>query len=270
MFQPYRYEKASLAPQPLSSDFGWRQILSVSFPSIRLPAGFWQAVPVSLIMLGSGLISTQIAIPFLAVSLETKSLVEPISAGGLNVSPPGDVLGGNVSLPMGEFEELSRIEISLPEVEISEEPPPEFFYLTIPSLGIKEAKIETNSTSMKPDTALGHYRGTALPGSIGQNRNNTFIYGHSALPQYFSPTNYKTIFSTLPKLEMGEEFSLTYKGEAFRFRIEAKQVLKPEDVNPLNPVPWLAPSSSYATLMTCVPPGGLLNRLLIVGKLVGE
>ncbi len=278
MFQPYRYEKECLKPGARRSE----SKKAASTPSSHLyrsvlPVGkLLQALPVSMIMIGSGLISTQIAIPLINVTLETKSLVEPISAGGLNVTPPGDVLGGNVSLPMGEFEELAQIDLETPVFEaIAEDtkeqaPPPPFFYLDIPKLGIEGAKVETNSTSMRPDTSLGHYKGTGLPGGTGRNRNNSFVYGHSALPQYFSPTNYKTIFTTLPDLELGDEFTITYNEEVFHYKVEAKQVLKPEDVNPLNPVPWLASQQSYATLMTCVPPGGISSRLLVVGKLISD
>lgn len=232
-----------------------------------------QAIPISLIMVGSGLISSQIVIPFLEIRLETKSLVEPITAGGLNSQPPGEVLGGDVSTRMGEFFELSEIKLEPPppppeEPEVA--PPPPFFYLSIPKLGIEKAKVESNSTSMKPDTALGHYLGTGLPGSKGRDRNNAFIYGHSALPQYFSPTNYKTIFAVLPKLEVGDDFWVYYNEKTLKYQIEAKQVLKPKDVNPLNPVSWLSPGESYTTLMTCVPPGGVSERLLIVGKLTKD
>jgi len=279
MFTPYRYEKAPLRPRsarlsPASKSISSEpEVITLHLPrSAIFSSRLLQAIPVSLIMIGSGLISSQIVIPFLEIRLETKSLVEPITAGGLNLLPSGEVLGGDVSTPMGEFAELSEIKIETPPAPVEEpqEPPPPFFYLSIPKLRIERAKVETNSTSMKPDTALGHYLGTALPGSKGRDRNNTFIYGHSALPQYFSPTNYKTIFAVLPKLEIGDDFTVYYNEKVFKYTIEAKQVLKPKDVNPLNPVTWLSPGESYTTLMTCVPPGGVSERLLIVGKLTKD
>lgn len=276
MFTPYRYEKAPLRPLRKRPS-----VVADSEPAtvtLHLPrptffsSRLLQAIPISLIMIGSGLISSQIVIPFLEIRLETKSLVEPITAGGLNSQPPGEVMGGDVSTGMGEFSELSELKLETPPPppEEPEVPPPPFFNLTIPKLGIEKARVETNSTSMKPDTALGHYLGTGLPGGKGRDRNNAFIYGHSALPQYFSPTNYKTIFATLPKLEIGDDFTVYFNDKVFKYLIEAKQVLKPKDVNPLNPVPWLSAGESYATLMTCVPPGGVSERLLIVGKLTKD
>ncbi|MDP2874288.1 MAG: sortase [bacterium] len=277
MFTPYRYEKAPLRPLRKRQVVATESAPATVTLHLPRPAFFssrlLQAIPISLIMVGSGLISSQIVIPFLEIRLETKSLVEPITAGGLNLQQPGEVLGGNVSTGMGEFAELSEIKLETPPPtpEEPQAPPPPFFYLSIPKLGIEKAKVETNSTSMKPDTALGHYLGTGLPGGTGLNRNNVFIYGHSALPRYFDPINYKTIFATLEdKLEIGDDFLLYYNDKIFKYTIKARQVLKPKDVNPLNPVPWLSPGVSYATLMTCVPSGGVSERLLIVGELTKD
>jgi LPXTG-site transpeptidase (sortase) family protein len=138
------------------------------------------------------------------------------------------------------------------------------FYLSIPSLGINLAQVEANSLSPNPDFRLGHYRGSSLPGSLG----TAFIYGHSALPWFFSPTNYKTIFSTLPGLSEGDKFTITYNDLSYDYSVMATKILLPEEVDPLHDYGADYNCSSSAVLMTCYPPGLSTKRLLIVGKLI--
>ncbi len=153
-----------------------------------------------------------------------------------------------------EFNELH------PETPVeSEKEIPEYFYLTIPKLNIKDALVEVNARSLDPKDALGHYPGSGLPGETG----NSFIYGHSVLPWFFNPKNYKTIFSTLEKLETGDKFHIKINDENLTYTVTGKETLYPKDVNPLEEIRPKFLNESTVTLMTCVPPGTRLKRLLV-------
>jgi len=141
---------------------------------------------------------------------------------------------------------------------------PEEFYLSIPKLRIENAVVHTNSTDLNPENFLGHYDGSALPGEVG----NAFIYGHSVLPMFYNPKNYKSIFSTLGTLEEGDEFYLRYNNRELKYAVEYGVVLVPEEVYPTADVTPKYMNESTVTLMTCVPPGTKSKRLLVVGKLV--
>jgi len=141
---------------------------------------------------------------------------------------------------------------------------PESFYLSIPKLKIEDAVVHTNSPDLNPSSALGHYPGTALPGENG----NAFIYGHSVLPWFFNPKNYKTIFSTLNRLEPGDEFYITYNNRTYTYAVETTKEVQPNQVDPLAEVKPKFLNESTVVLMTCSPPGTKLRRLLVSGVLI--
>lgn len=141
---------------------------------------------------------------------------------------------------------------------------PEYYYISIPKLKIENAKVESFPQDLNPDAALGHYSGSSYPGQPG----NAFIYGHSVLPAFFNPKNYKTIFSTLHRLNVGDEFSISYNNNVYKYRVESKQDLKPEQVDPLKEFKPGYLNESTVTLMTCSPAGTKLKRLLINAVLV--
>lgn len=131
------------------------------------------------------------------------------------------------------------------------------FFLSVPKLGVDQARVKVDTNDI--DDALGLFPGTALPGEEG----NAFISGHSVLPQFFNPEDYKKIFSTLPQLEEGDEVLVNIAGVEYRFLVETKKVVAPDDVSVLSP----PGSGKYLTLMTCVPPGTGLKRLVVICRL---
>ncbi|MBI2414300.1 sortase [candidate division WWE3 bacterium] len=141
---------------------------------------------------------------------------------------------------------------------------PEFYYLTIPKLGISKARVESKPANLDPDKALGHYVGSAFPGEVG----NAFIYGHSVLPAFYNPKNYKSIFSTLSSLDVGDKFTIDYNNKTYTYSVEGKKTLKPEQVDPLATFKPGYLSESTVTLMTCSPAGTKLKRLLVYASLV--
>lgn len=130
-----------------------------------------------------------------------------------------------------------------------------YYTISIPKLGIKDATTAIGGEDLSE--SLIHYPGTALPGK----RGNAVIFGHSSLPILFSPTNYDTIFSTLPTLSPGDEIIVSYDGITYRYIIENMFEVLPTDLEVLAQ----NTSDSFISLITCVPPGHPLRpRRLIV------
>lgn len=132
------------------------------------------------------------------------------------------------------------------------------YSLSIPKLRINNAVVRDDHTDLKE--SLIHYPGTAQPGDLG----NGVIFGHSVLPQFFSPNNYLTIFSTLHTLDVGDDITIRSGPATYTYRITQMYVTTPEDLNPL--------AQSYGTrnltLITCTPPGTYLKRLIIKAELI--
>ncbi len=67
----------------------------------------------------------------------------------------------------------------------------EEFMLSVPSINLDKVKVIVDSNNFEQNLAL--MPGTALPGE----RGNVFITGHSSLPQFYRPGNFKAIFAHL-------------------------------------------------------------------------
>jgi sortase A len=134
------------------------------------------------------------------------------------------------------------------------------YSLSIPKLGIEDARVQIGGEDMMEN--LVQYPGTALPGQYG----NSVIFGHSVLPQFFNPKNYKTIFSTLPTLKEGDEILIDFDGIRYRYLVRKMVEAKPEDVTILEQ----NYDSQWLSLITCVPPGTYLRRLIVRAQLVTQ
>lgn len=135
--------------------------------------------------------------------------------------------------------------------------PVTIYHLSIPKLKIDNAEVAVAGDDLAEH--LIHYGGTPLPGQYG----NGVIFGHSTLPQFYNPKNYKTIFSTLPQLESGDQVILVYDGISYTYIVENKVVVEPTDLSPLEQIF----DDSYITLVTCVPPGTYWKRLNVKARL---
>lgn len=133
-----------------------------------------------------------------------------------------------------------------------------YYNLSIPKLKIEGATVKIAGDDLAKN--LIHYKGTALPGKPG----NTVIFGHSTLPQLFDPKNYLSIFSTLPTLKKGDEIKIDYDGIVYTYQVEEMFEVKPTDFGVLEQ----KYDDSYLTLITCVPPGTYLRRLVVKSRLV--
>lgn len=131
------------------------------------------------------------------------------------------------------------------------------YTLSIPKLKINDALVTISGDDLA--VSLVHYGGTPLPGQYG----NAVVFGHSTLPQFFNPTNYKTIFSYLPTLKIGDEIYITYDGVKYTYIVYNMVVVDPTDLSPLEQ----RFDDSYLTVVTCVPPGTYWKRLNVKAKI---
>lgn len=136
---------------------------------------------------------------------------------------------------------------------------PKEFLITIPKLKIKKAKVKVDS--LKFDTNLSHFPGSAIPGEIG----NAFITGHSVLPQFADPKNYRSIFTKLPDLEVGDDIYVELPQNTLHFTVQYSKVVDRKDLSVLLPI---STTGRNLTLMTCVPPGTNIKRLVVITSLI--
>jgi LPXTG-site transpeptidase (sortase) family protein len=234
-FKPKLYKKDE-SFDPFFKTVNWR-----FYAKLRL-------YPSILVLLGILILLTQVILPVIFFTTQDQ-IPKPISSS---------VLG--IATGFGEFEFKELDNKAVGNIwEMPQTNAPDFFYITIPKLNIIDTLVETNPIDLRPDNALGRYKGTSLPGEPG----NTFIYGHSALPIFYNPKNYKTIFSTLNDLEIGDEFYIKYNNRTLTYKVLSKDLLPPEEVNPLAEIRPKYLNESTIVLMTCWPPGTINKRLMI-------
>jgi LPXTG-site transpeptidase (sortase) family protein len=204
------------------------------------------------IIAGVGFLGSQVILPLILIETGNTN----------NAALEKSVLGASTGFSEVSFNELGSQSQQIP----FRNKVPEFFSLKIDKLKISNGVIETNSFNMNPDKYLGHYAGTALPGEVG----NVFIYGHSVMPFFFDPNNYKTIFSNLHNLENDDIVEITYEGKSYKYRVFEKKIMTPEEVNPLATITPAYLNEKTISLMTCTPPGTTLKRLIVGAKQIEE
>jgi len=233
---PYRYLKSAPLGQQLAQQ--------------KRVAFLWKGLSILALVVGLVLISNA-ALPILYYELTnsrfTQRLVSPLTSQGI-------ILG-----------EGSAVDYSNPKSWFPDAPvvPPRpskitHYNLSIPKLKIENATVQIGGEDLMK--SLIHYPGTALPGQYG----NTVVFGHSVLPQFFNPKNYKSIFSTLPKLEENDEILVNFDGIQYRYVVRKLFETGPEDVAILEQ----RSNSQWLSLITCVPPGTYLRRLIVRAQLV--
>jgi sortase A len=133
------------------------------------------------------------------------------------------------------------------------------YLISIPRLKIKDAQVMIGGEDLSK--SLIQIPGTGEPGQIG----NAVIFGHSVLPVFFNPSNYLTIFSTLPKMQKDDEMLVNYDGITYKYKVTEMFEVSPSDIQIMEQ----NSDTSYLTLVTCVPPGHPLKprRLVIRAKI---
>lgn len=134
------------------------------------------------------------------------------------------------------------------------------YTLSVPRLDIEDALVAIGGEDLSEN--LIHFSGTNMPGKNG----NAVVFGHSILPQFYDPEDYLSIFSTLSKIEKGDEIFVEYDGISYKYEVESMFEVLPTDLRILEQ----NMSDSYLSLITCVPPGHPLKprRLIVRAKIV--
>lgn len=188
-------------------------------------------------------------VAFSALSAQLEKTVSPVSDGIVVTKPKQSLLGSN------DFQNPNTWFPTRPQKKVTAGV--NTYTVSIPKLKIKDALVTIAGDDLA--VSLVHYGGTPLPGQYG----NTVIFGHSTLPQFYSSTNYKTIFSFLPTMKIGDEIMIHFDTMDYRYIVYDMVVVEPTDLSPLEQ----KFDDAYVTLVTCVPPGTYWKRLNIKARL---
>ncbi|MBI2315357.1 class E sortase [Candidatus Daviesbacteria bacterium] len=131
------------------------------------------------------------------------------------------------------------------------------FTLSVPKLKIEKNNVFVDSNDLAK--GLVHLPGSALPGEKG----NIFISGHSALSRFFAGQN--APFGKLPELKKGDEIIIEAANNKYVYKVIETKAVSPSD---LSVIPAPDTQGRYISLMTCVPPGLNLKRLIVLGKMI--
>ena len=99
----------------------------------------------------------------------------------------------------------------------------------------------------------------AKPGEVG----NFVLSGHSS-NDWLDNGKYKFIFARLEQMQKGDNVYVNYNGTRYTYTVTGTRVVKPTDVQALQ----TNASKPTMTLITCVPLGTALNRLLVTAEQV--
>jgi LPXTG-site transpeptidase (sortase) family protein len=120
--------------------------------------------------------------------------------------------------------------------------------------------VPPDQITQKLENGVAHYEGTALPGQVG----NIFITGHSSY-YIWAPGSYKDVFALLNQLYGGDKIYIQYGGTQFTYEVTGQVVVDPSDTSVLT-----QGNEKMLSLMTCVPVGTNLKRLVVTAKQVGS
>lgn len=132
------------------------------------------------------------------------------------------------------------------------------FLLSLPTQKVFDLPIQVNGTNL--ETSPIHYPGSALPGRVG----NTVILGHSALPYLYLFKSPLAIFNPLLKTKIGDEVVVDFNGFKYTYKISQINEVSPNQIEVLSQ----PANRRQLTLITCVPLGTYLRRLVVIGDLI--
>ncbi len=228
----------------------YRYVKQVPKPPVK------RSVVISFLFMGLGIVLLVWTLwPILSFSLITQDLLaKTISPVADTAYAAGRYLAA--SAQAAEYENPSAWYPTRPQKKVTAAV--NMYALSIPKLRIENAKVIVSGDDL--GVSLVHYGGTPLPGQYG----NAVVFGHSTLPQFYNPTSYKTIFSLLPTLEIGDTVTVHFDNIEYEYKVFDKIVVEPTDLSPLEQ----KFDDSYLTLVTCVPPGTYWKRLNVKLRIV--
>jgi sortase A len=251
--------------------YGYRKATSANPHPGRFLPGYVKAAPTILSAIGLGVVGS-VVWPLISYNIQTfpifnqenSGLLSPISyesqadngTGGPKVLSGVDYTKASSWFPGSENNDIFN-QFKDPQASVVGKTQ-DTYQISIPSLGIENAIVSIKSEDLTK--SLIQYPETALPGQSG----SPVIFGHSTLPQFFDPQKYTTIFSTLPKVKVGSDIFVTYDGLKYTYRVNKLYEVKPSEL-------WvLRQDYSEKTLkvVTCVPPGTTLKRLIVEADLI--
>lgn len=167
---------------------------------------------------------------------------------------------GILQIPKEEKKVLSEAEATTAVVAHND------FYLIIPKLEVQAPIIPDVDGGNKDlyfqalEKGVAHLSHSAKPGE----GSNIFIFGHSS---FYSnqPGNYKEIFRHLEDLQTDDQIIVWYQGKENIYAVKDKKIVDPQEIEVAKPT-----LNEQLTLMTCVPPGTTLKRLIVIALPVKE
>jgi len=129
----------------------------------------------------------------------------------------------------------------------------------IPKIGVKAPigwDVGSDQVMESLEKGAVHLRDTDKPGGQG----NIFVTAHSS-NYWWKQGDYNTVFALLSELEENDEIIITYKGKFYYYRVSGKEEMKKNEVSN-----HLRSNVERLMLMTCVPVGTNLKRLLIYAE----
>ncbi|MBR0133898.1 class E sortase [Candidatus Saccharibacteria bacterium] len=142
-------------------------------------------------------------------------------------------------------------------------------YLMIPKLNVEVpvvfgSKTDVASMNVAMGNGVANFSvpgASAKPGEIG----NFVISGHSA-GNVYQNTNYKFIFSGLPRMADGDLIYMDYEGKRYVYKMIGHTIVYPNEVSVLSKIAKEHPDKPLITLLTCYPLGTSRQRYIIYGE----
>lgn len=176
-------------------------------------------------------------------TISDPNLFGPITQPGANLAQPEEESGTEGTTASAGQIDLTQSKLYIPKINVA-----------VPIIwDVPQEKILD-----KLKEGVAQYQGTAYPGQIG----NVFITGHSS-NYWWIKGNYNQVFALLDKLVVGDEIYLTYQSIIYKYRVSSSLVVNPDDIQVME-----SQGKSTLSLMTCVPVGTTLQRLVVRADLV--
>ena len=167
--------------------------------------------------------------------------------------------GTNLGLPISSVDYASIA----PIIGERTQPIPQDARLIIPKINVDAPILMVESTNNKDileslANGIAHYVNTALPGRVG----NMFITGHSSY-YWWRGGDYNHVFALLEQVKINDLLYVYYEGGEYVYRVNGSKVVSPKETSVLKQTP--TPTMS---IMTCVPVGTNLRRLIVTADLI--